>query len=298
VSRKKCLYLTLALLSPLACESSTRSPVEPNLLVPSVFQDRAGVRHYVGNAGLAEAAKEVQAQIAVLESRLVDPAQNTPLLRIQIRELREHLSRLRPYQPGLSLASSDLDFVPWSTFSDVVQWSGNSIRYAIRTTTTETATLQHSGYFIVNGSFAGQINSIPITDITVYSPVTNSGEDWCSSTGLTTASAESTHNASNAEVQLSIITGDQLECGSVNLAECSIDSPGGGSGECTFGSGGTGEYYFPGTPSGGQRVYWQTGEGTGNPSICGQEAIVQYVCIDVYVNGAWREYSCGFATVC
>ena len=71
--------------------------------------------------------------------------------------------------------------------------------------------------------------------------------------------------------------------------------PGGESG----GSTGRGTQYEPGDSTGGETVDWGTGTGNGGASACGSTAIVEYVCIDVWVDGVgWVEWSCGYATTC
>lgn len=92
------------------------------------------------------------------------------------------------------------------------------------------------------------------------------------------------------------------------------DAYAGSEGGCTDGEsegdtdggyeGGTGEgsgiQYRPGDSTGGETVEWSTGTGDGGSSVCGDEAIVQYVCIDFYNvdTGTWEEWSCGYATTC
>jgi len=72
------------------------------------------------------------------------------------------------------------------------------------------------------------------------------------------------------------------------------------SGSSCAGSGGTGSgtYYKPGDYTGGETVSWGTGQGTGGESACGDKAIVQWVCVDLWIDGVWHEYSCGYATTC
>ncbi len=75
----------------------------------------------------------------------------------------------------------------------------------------------------------------------------------------------------------------------------------GGTGGTTGGTGGTGgTQYGPGDPTGGETVDWGTGIGNGGTSVCGQLAVVEYVCIDIYneSTGKWEQYSCGYATTC
>ena len=71
---------------------------------------------------------------------------------------------------------------------------------------------------------------------------------------------------------------------------------GGGSGG---GGGGGGTQYEPGDSTGGETVDWGTGQGNGGESACGDQAIVEYICVDIWIEGSgWREWSCGFATTC
>ena len=69
---------------------------------------------------------------------------------------------------------------------------------------------------------------------------------------------------------------------------------GGGSGE------GSGIQFEPGDYTGGETVDWGTGIGNGGTSICGNKAVVEWVCVDVYneSTGVWEEWSCGYATTC
>lgn len=70
-------------------------------------------------------------------------------------------------------------------------------------------------------------------------------------------------------------------------------------GSCTeTESGGT--QYQPGDYTGGETVDWGTGEGNGGTSVCGNQAMVEYVCIDVYneETGFWEEWGCGYVTTC
>lgn len=70
---------------------------------------------------------------------------------------------------------------------------------------------------------------------------------------------------------------------------------GGGSGSDT----GSGTQYAPGDHTGGETVDWGTGVGNGGKSACGATAVVEYVCIDYWVEGVgWVEWSCGYATTC
>jgi hypothetical protein len=64
------------------------------------------------------------------------------------------------------------------------------------------------------------------------------------------------------------------------------------------GSGGSGTQYSPGDHTGGETVDWQTGQGNGGPSACGEAAVVEYVCIDVWNGSDWVEWGCGYVTTC
>lgn len=63
---------------------------------------------------------------------------------------------------------------------------------------------------------------------------------------------------------------------------------------------GTGTQYGAGDLTGGETVNWNTGIGNGGTSACGEEAVVDYICIDVWneQTQSWEEWSCGYATVC
>lgn len=78
--------------------------------------------------------------------------------------------------------------------------------------------------------------------------------------------------------------------------------PGGGGCEGSgSGSGeGTGTQYEPGDSTGGETVEWETGIGNGGASACGDNAVVEYVCIDIWDAelGTWVEWNCGYATTC
>jgi hypothetical protein len=65
-------------------------------------------------------------------------------------------------------------------------------------------------------------------------------------------------------------------------------------------SGGSGIQYQPGDYTGGETVSWEDGTGNGGTSVCGDQAKVEYICIDVYneETGSWEEWSCGYATTC
>lgn len=64
-------------------------------------------------------------------------------------------------------------------------------------------------------------------------------------------------------------------------------------------SGASGTQYEPGDATGGETVDWATGRGNGGQSVCGDQAVVEYLCIDVWVDDVgWVVWSCGFATTC
>lgn len=63
---------------------------------------------------------------------------------------------------------------------------------------------------------------------------------------------------------------------------------------------GNGTQYQPGDNTGGETVDWGTGIGNGGTSVCGTQAVVEYVCIDIFdpETGTWGQWSCGYATTC
>jgi len=69
-------------------------------------------------------------------------------------------------------------------------------------------------------------------------------------------------------------------------------------GSCT--QEGSGTQYQPGDYTGGETVDWGSGAGNGGTSVCGDQAMVEYVCIDVYneETGFWEEWGCGYVTTC
>lgn len=76
------------------------------------------------------------------------------------------------------------------------------------------------------------------------------------------------------------------------------DDCGGSTGDGGSGMG-SGVYYSPGETTGGQTVFWGTGEGSGNTSVCGSDAVVEYVCLDFYDASGNLDYrDCGYATTC
>ena len=66
------------------------------------------------------------------------------------------------------------------------------------------------------------------------------------------------------------------------------------------GSGGSGTQFSPGDHTGGETVDWQTGIGNGGTSACGADAVVEYVCIDIWNSETqrWEEWGCGYVTMC
>lgn len=64
------------------------------------------------------------------------------------------------------------------------------------------------------------------------------------------------------------------------------------------GSGGSGKQYAPGDYTGGETVDWGTGIGNGGTSACGENAVVDYVCIDYWDGTAWVNWGCGYVTTC
>jgi len=79
---------------------------------------------------------------------------------------------------------------------------------------------------------------------------------------------------------------------------CGGDSEAGTDGS-TGTSTGSGTQYQPGDSTGGETVDWGTGTGNGGTSACGDKAIVEYACIDIWVDGVgWQEWGCGYVTTC
>ena len=66
------------------------------------------------------------------------------------------------------------------------------------------------------------------------------------------------------------------------------------------GSSGSGTQYQPGDNTGGETVGWGDGIGDGGTSVCGADAVVEYVCIDVWDDrsASWTEWDCGYVTTC
>lgn len=66
------------------------------------------------------------------------------------------------------------------------------------------------------------------------------------------------------------------------------------------GGGGSGTQFEPGQHTGGETVDWATGIGNGGTSVCGDAAVVEYVCIEIWndVGQKWDYYACGYATTC
>ncbi|HEU4453059.1 MAG TPA: hypothetical protein VFR81_08360 [Longimicrobium sp.] len=86
---------------------------------------------------------------------------------------------------------------------------------------------------------------------------------------------------------------DPYDSGFSGEEDCPPDDESGG-------STGTGTQYEPGDYTGGETVDWGTGIGNGGTSVCGTEAFVEYVCIDVYdpETGMWEQWGCGYVTTC
>jgi hypothetical protein len=87
------------------------------------------------------------------------------------------------------------------------------------------------------------------------------------------------------------------------VSEVSYDPYEPGPAPCSGSSGdseGSGTYYSPGDPTGGETVDFGSGQGNGGTSICGAAAVVEYVCIDVWneTMGRWEEWTCGYVTSC
>lgn len=108
-----------------------------------------------------------------------------------------------------------------------------------------------------------------------------------------------------------LVSRGDLACGAggdvpIDLAEydpyaATRTTPPGGSGDedCGGTGSGGGTQYEPGDNTGGETVDWLTGTGTGGRSACGDNAIVEYVCIDEWVEGTgWVEWGCGYVTTC
>jgi len=72
------------------------------------------------------------------------------------------------------------------------------------------------------------------------------------------------------------------------------------SGSCDGGSGiGTsGTQFEVGDYTGGQTVNWKTGVGTGSPSACGDQARVDYICVEYNTGDGWKSLDCGYVTTC
>jgi hypothetical protein len=87
-----------------------------------------------------------------------------------------------------------------------------------------------------------------------------------------------------------------------NVGYDPYDPTGSGEGDddgCSGGGGGSGTPYEPGDYTGGETVDWGTGAGNGGSSACGDNARVEYVCIDEWVEGTgWVEWGCGYVTTC
>ena len=93
--------------------------------------------------------------------------------------------------------------------------------------------------------------------------------------------------------------------GNIDFAEYDPYDPGFEEDECselppTSGGGGSGTQYQPGDYTHGETVDWHTGIGNGGYSDCGEDAKVEYVCIEFWDEAGqrWDVYACGFATTC
>jgi len=90
--------------------------------------------------------------------------------------------------------------------------------------------------------------------------------------------------------------------GGCQITEVTYDPYSGGENQppCPTDGGGSGIQYFPGDHTGGETVDWTTGVGNGGSSPCGAEAVLEYVCIDLFneATGVWETLSCGYAAVC
>ena len=61
---------------------------------------------------------------------------------------------------------------------------------------------------------------------------------------------------------------------------------------------GSGTQYYPGDNTGGETVDFGTGMGNGGQSACGEAAVVEYVCLDIYDGEHWMGFACGYVTTC
>jgi hypothetical protein len=71
-------------------------------------------------------------------------------------------------------------------------------------------------------------------------------------------------------------------------------------GDDEAGSGGSGIQYQEGDHTNGETVDWNTGIGNGGDSACGEDAVVEKICIEIWnaIDNKWNVYSCGYATTC
>ena len=71
-------------------------------------------------------------------------------------------------------------------------------------------------------------------------------------------------------------------------------------GDDEAGSGGSGIQYQEGDHTNGETVDWNTGIGNGGDSACGEDAVVEKICIEIWnaIDNKWDVYSCGYATTC
>lgn len=95
---------------------------------------------------------------------------------------------------------------------------------------------------------------------------------------------------------------DEPTISSMSATDPGYDPYDSGSSDCEGSDGGSGSGipYSPGDFTGGETVDWGTGVGNGGVSVCGKEAMVEYVCIDFWNDGEqkWDAWSCGYSTTC
>jgi hypothetical protein len=120
-----------------------------------------------------------------------------------------------------------------------------------------------------------------VRDITVFSYVFDHATSSKEQPGCQTTSCTST------------VSNDQTAYG--GDFDPYAPSPGG----CDGGSGtGTGTQYQVGDYTGGQTVDWKTGKGTGKLSACGDQARVDYICVEYNTGNGWESLDCGYVTTC
>jgi hypothetical protein len=74
--------------------------------------------------------------------------------------------------------------------------------------------------------------------------------------------------------------------------ECGTDHDGGGSNYSPY------DEPYEGADTGGQMVDFNTGMPNGNPSACGDQARVTYICLEFTYEDGTTSQTCGWATVC